>query len=857
MAGKLFELAVRPALPTRFARLSELAHDLYYTWDRDVRRLFYRLDLECWEACGHNPKVFLRRVGQQALDEASRDLIYAQDYTRVLSAYDTYLKDDIPGSASATLPPDSELVAYFCAEYGFHESVPIYSGGLGILAGDYCKEISDQSVPFVAVGLLYREGYFRQRIGSDGNQVAEYPHMRPEDLPVTPVLDAAGQEIHVTVRLAGRPLSIKIWHAKAGHTSLYLLDSDVAENSEHDRHITRQLYGGDNEMRIAQEIVLGIGGVRALRVLDLHPTVWHINEGHAAFQILERCRERVAANMDFDSALSLVAAGTVFTSHTPVAAGHDVFDHQLVVSHFDPFIAELDIDRPRFFELGATPGNPQGFNMTALALRGSRFHNGVSRINGRVAAEMNAHIWPQIPARESPFSYVTNGVHVPTFLGRAWVSLFDMYFGSGWRNKLDDASFWERVVEQIPSHVFQSAHQVLKVEMIMDVRQRLEQAMIRNGRNRAQIARSFRLLDPEDTGVLTIGFARRFATYKRATLLFADYARLARLLNNDQRPVVILFAGKAHPSDVPGQQFVAEIYQHCQRPELEGKVFLLEDYNLAMSRKLLPGVDVWLNTPEYPMEACGTSGMKAAINGVPNLSVLDGWWAESFDGSNGWAIASHETSPDPGARYRAEATELLDALEYQVIPTYYSGGGRCESEAWVSLCKSAMKSVLPRFSATRMVNDYAEHYYAPAARHRRALMADDGAGARALAAWKREVIARWAGVSLRLVSAPAPDATYGDAMGIAVGVQLDGLGVEDVVVECVLGTRNSLGKFTPGSTLTLAAEAGGGGEMIYRGDFYQADSELLKHGPQLYQIRAYPHHPLLAHRFECGLMKWL
>ncbi|UCE77053.1 MAG: alpha-glucan family phosphorylase, partial [Gammaproteobacteria bacterium] len=600
MSGTRFTLEVQPQIPQELARLEELANDLLYSWDRSVRSLFFRLDPPLWESSGHNPKVFLRRVAQQRLQEAAEDRIYVEAYNRVLSTYDTYLQAEQRKNIDRYLDPEADLVAYFCAEFGLHESLPIYSGGLGILAGDHCKAASDLSIPFVAVGMLYRQGYFTQTIDEHGSQVAHYTTTDFDQLPLTAVCGKDGKELRVTVDFPGREVQLKIWQASAGHIRLYLLDSDLPENEDTDRAITYQLYGGDINTRIQQELVLGIGGVRALRLLGLEPTVWHINEGHAAFQILERCRELVASGLDFSSALEQVAAATVFTTHTPVPAGHDIFEHGLASSYFEDYVKQLKLSMQEFLALGSSHANPAGFNQTVLALRGSRFHNGVSRIHGEVASRMEGYVWPQIPDRENPMRHVTNGVHVQTFLAHEWLNLYDMRFGMEWRNELINEEYWERI-EEIPDHSFWSLRQSLKSELLNYVRRRLVLQLRRNRCGEAQIDRITRFLSPHEADILTIGFARRFATYKRATLLFSDPARLERLLNDPQRPVLLIFAGKAHPSDLPGQQLIQVIHDFSRRPEFVGKILLLEGYDLSLGRKLVSGVDVWLNNPEYPM----------------------------------------------------------------------------------------------------------------------------------------------------------------------------------------------------------------------------------------------------------------
>lgn len=852
MTGTCYSLEVQPTIPDRLQRLTELANDLLYSWDRQVRGLFFRLDPDLWQDCGHNPKVFLRRVAQQRLDEAAQDRIFLEYYHRALSVYDTYQQDHIPPAVQENLDPEKDLVAYFCAEFGFHESLPIYSGGLGILAGDHCKAASDLYLPFIAVGLLYRQGYFTQTIDSYGNQVAHYTPTNFADLPIEPARDADGKNLHVTVDVAERPVVLKVWRAKAGHITLYLLDSDLPENHDEDRSITYQLYGGDSNTRIQQEIVLGIGGVRAIRALGLSPNAWHINEGHAAFQILERCRECVAQGLDFESALELVAAGTVFTTHTPVAAGHDIFAHDLIMRYFGGFMKGLGIDESRFTHLGEGADSHVGFNMTALALRGSRFNNGVSRVHGGVASHMETYVWPQIPADENPMRYVTNGIHVPTFLAREWVNLFDMRFGGEWRNELLNQDYWNRI-DEIPNHSFWSLRQSLKSELMQDARRRILLQQNRQNSSAAQIERLTRHLSPDVTDVLIIGFARRFATYKRATLLFSDHERLARLLNDPARPVMLMFAGKAHPNDMPGQHFIQVIHEFSRRPEFEGKILLLEGYDLALARKLVTGVDVWLNTPEYPLEASGTSGQKAGINGVINLSVLDGWWAEAYDGENGWAITPHGPNHDPAFRNREESRELLDILERDVIPLYFKRNGHGYSEGWVEKSKASMRTLLPHFNSQRMVMDYVCGYYGRAVRQSKRLAANGGDPARMLASWKKKIHSVWGKVRIRRIDDTPTAIRAGQSLPIRVAAFIDGLAPEDVAVECLVGTENSNGEFELHQTYAFSATGKNAeGETVFEIDLAPPLS-----GRQLYKLRIYPYHASLSHPLETGCMLWL
>lgn len=850
MNGTRFSLEVQPRLPEKITRLEELANDLFYTWDRSVRALFFGMNSELWEDVGHNPKLFLRRVSQQTLDEAAENRIFMDNYRRALMTYDEYKHQPMRPEVTQ-LDPEKDLVAYFCAEFGLHESVPIYSGGLGILAGDHCKAASDLGIPFVAIGLLYRQGYFRQTIDNMGQQHARYKTTHFDDLPISLEKDAAGNEVRITVQANNHDIHVRVWRAQAGLIRIYLLDTDLEENREQDRPITHRLYGGDKHSRIQQEIVLGIGGIRVLRALNLRPTVWHINEGHSAFQILERCRQLVEGGQDFRHALEQVAAGTVFTTHTPVPAGHDIFDRELINRYLVHYIPRLNIKIEDFMALGESAGNEGAFNMTALALRGSRFHNGVSRIHGEKASQMEAYIWPQIPSDENPISYVTNGVHVPTFMAREWVNLLDVRFPQ-WRNELNNPDFWS-IIDEIPDHRFWSLRQSLKTEMLQGVQKRAIRQLRRNGCSEAQINRQLQHLAPTDTDTLIMGFARRFATYKRAALLFSDPERLSRLLNDPQRPVTLIFAGKAHPNDHPGQHLIKIIHEFSRQPEFEGRVLLVEDYDMALGRKLVTGVDVWLNTPEFPMEASGTSGEKAGINGVLNLSILDGWWGEGFQGDNGWGITPHGPEFDPGYRDQEEAKDLLDIMEKEVIPLYYDTNGRGYSEGWVRMSKASMRTVIPNFNAQRMMMDYIEGFYGPAAKHHAQLFKNNPAGAKDLARWKEKIAAAWSGVSIQRLDKPLAKISTGETMCIQVSAKLNGLDADDVVVECLLGTETNEDRFIVQNQYNLTPDQ----QDPTGNTLFSLDLHPDLAGLQFYKIRMYPVHTLLAHRFETGCMVWL
>lgn len=853
MSETIYELEVRPQLPKTLSGLNELSDNLLYSWDRNARSLFYRLDHELWEQCDHNPKVFLRRVSQQILDAAVKDNIFMEEYSRVMSSFNSYLAKNTHHEIDSYLDADNDLIAYFCAEFGLHESFPIYSGGLGILAGDHCKAISDLGVPFVAIGLLYRQGYFNQEIDSYGNQIATYKTTHFSELPIQRAYNSKGEKIVISVDIGGRKVNLKAWTAQAGHTTMYFLDTNIMSNTEEDRQITFRLYGGDKATRIQQEIVLGIGGVKLIRELGLQPTAWHINEGHAAFQIIERCSEIVNEDMDFPSAFEQVAAGTVYTTHTPVPAGHDIFDEGLMIEYFANWCKKLNLEFEDFMAYGKSPMAQNSFNMTAFALRGSRFHNGVSQIHGGVAANMESYIWPQIPIDENPLTYVTNGVHAPTFLARDWLNLFDMRFRE-WRNKLLDYDYWQ-CIDEIPDHRFWSLRQELKSQMMSATCKRTLKRCKRNNSNETATRRITRNMIEAETDILVLGFARRFATYKRATLLFRDPERLARLLNDPKQPVMLIFAGKAHPKDDPGQDLIRAIHDFANRPEFLGKIILLEGYNMAMARNLVAGVDVWVNTPEYPLEASGTSGQKAAINGGLNLSVLDGWWGEGFNGNNGWGISPHGPDTAPEVRDHEEASDLLDILEHEIIPVFYNRGNKGYSKKWVKLSKESMKTCIPKFNASRMVMDYVKTLYTPATIHYKKLKSNHSEPAKQLASWKAHIKKHWHKVSMQRLDDIGLYINNGESLPIKVNVELNGLSPEDVSVECVVNTSNdseAANLFESPQYFRFEYSGNETGKHIFT-----LNLQDLNSGKNYYKIRMYPYHKLLAHPLETGFMIWL
>jgi glycogen phosphorylase len=851
-------LEVTPVIPPALSRLPELAGNLFFSWHRPTRALFEDLDKELWSQTGGNPRLLLRCVDQRALDRAAEDPVYLGRYSDVLHTFDSYRNAPAPGAGAP-------LIAYFCAEYGFHESFQIYSGGLGILAGDYCKAAGDEKLNFVAVGLLYGQGYFTQSVDNDGMQHAEYREHDPRDLPVEAVRDDSGTWLTVSVRIAGRDVIARLWKAKVGRVAVYLLDTNVPENAPSDRDITHRLYGGDESTRIRQEMILGIGGLRALRKLKLEPAAYHLNEGHAAFLILELLREHLGKNLTLQAALEAVGAQCVFTTHTPVAAGHDAFGHDLIVAHFNDFIRDLGISVDRFLELGRVPAVPGVFNMTRLALNGSRRVNAVSRIHGTVSSQLCGDQWPEIRPEENPVGFVTNGVHVPTFVHQSWAAFFDQNLDPDWREHLSDADFW-RKLESVHDQRYWQASQDVKSRMFSGVRDRLQRFYSRKALSSAQWRHVTRMLDPQNPNTLVIGFARRFATYKRAALLLRDRQRLSRIVNHPERPVVFLFAGKAHPADEPGKHVLREICQVMMMPEFLGRVIFLEDYDMQLARWLVSGVDVWLNNPIAPLEASGTSGMKAAVNGRLNLSVLDGWWAEGWAEDNGWGIPPVNVQ-DPGRRDALEAELILDTIEEEVVPLYYARNEDGYSPEWVRRSKRAMMTVIPQFNMRRVLQDYADGLYHPACRQYRQLAEHDFAGAKQLAEWKQRVRQAWPKVDLRPLTDPPPELPRREPLRVRVAASLSGLHPSDVCVEFVARRQLPEANFEPPAltsfrrrgheglwtaTLTATGEYEPDGAAIFA-----LNAQPPACGQFATEIRIYPCHDLLAHPYELGLMKWL
>jgi glycogen phosphorylase len=699
-----------PPLPPRISRLGELANDLWWSWHAEGRMVFRRLDYPLWRATAHNPVRMLAKMPSAQFEGAAVNPEFLRLYDRAIAALDAARAAHNTWWLTRFPQINSHSIAYFSAEFALHQSLPIYAGGLGVLAGDHCKEASDLGVPLIGVGFMYPQGYFHQKISADGWQEEDYERLSWADAPIESATTADGRPCVTAVPLGERTVLVAVRHVRVGGVKLYLLDTDLEENAPWDRELSARLYGGDRETRIQQEIVLGIGGVRALKALGFDPAVFHLNEGHAAFVVLQRIRDLIEHGSTFEQALDEIRATTVFTTHTPVPAGHDAFPFHLVEKHLAGCWGSLGVNRDRFLALGShdSGAGPQ-FNMTALAMRSASEINAVSRIHGKVTREMWAAMWPGVPESERPVGSITNGVHVPTWIAGELAELFSRHLGSDWLERHDDPELWSAVLA-IPDRELWAVRQSLKRYLFTFVRERARQRWTEEHVGMPRIVGAGTLLDPD---ALTIGFARRFTGYKRPELVFHDAERLARILNAVGRPVQIIFAGKAHPADDVGKHHLQRVYKRALDPVFGGRVAFVDDYDLHVAHFLVQGCDVWLNTPRKPLEASGTSGMKAAVNGVPHLSIGDGWWAEGFNGSNGWLIDGSIAGDDYDAADAADARALYRLLEEEIVPSFYERDETGVPRRWLATVKESIRSVAPRFCARRMVKEYIERMYAP------------------------------------------------------------------------------------------------------------------------------------------------
>ncbi len=843
---------VIPTLPPALEPMREMVFNLWWTWEPSARRLFRHLDPELWTRTNHNPVRMLQLSRQARLIEVSEDDDFLRELKEVHAAFHKYLaRQDTygkKGNGSSLQSP----VAYFSAEFGFHESIPNYSGGLGILSGDHCKSASDLDLNFVAVGLLYRHGYFKQQIDREGTQQAVNLNQNFHHLPIREVR-RENARVLISVRILDREVYAKLWQLNVGRINLFLLDTDVAENTPEDRLITAELYGGDLEMRIRQEMVLGIGGVRALRALGLDPHVFHMNEGHSAFLALERIRTlRAEKNLDFYSALQVVAAANVFTTHTPVPAGNDAFPREMMKRYFSEFARELGVPFDELFSFGQTRVNQNDpFSMTILALRASRHSNGVSKLHGEVSRSLWKDVWHGVPVQEVPITSITNGIHTKTWMAPEFSALYTKYLGD-WEERLTDHDFWRGVMD-IPDAQLWETHQKLKLRLVEFVRERVRLRRTRVGESMEAIRRANQILDPE---ILTIGFARRFATYKRGALLFSDKERLARMLNDTTRPVQFIFAGKSHPRDEGGKALIKEVYKFSRQEGFENRVVFVEDYDTYIARRLVQGVDLWLNNPLRPLEASGTSGMKLPPNGGLNLSVLDGWWCESYNGKNGWAIGAEIEDGAVEFQSEVDASSLYQLLENQIIPLYYAKPDGKLPLAWLQLMRESIRSVTPVFNTHRMVREYTERLYRPAELAQAEFSREDCRAAVELSQWKARIRKDWPQVrvsDVQIGNENRHNIPVGDALQVSARVHLGGVDPKHVRVEAYHGEADNDEVRNPAVTPLYQSDeqSGGNGDYLYHGSVPATESGMYG-----FSVRVVPTHPHLVQAHELRLITW-
>lgn len=849
---------VFPDIPPALEPLMEMANNFWWMWNPDAVELFRRLDRRLWEDVNHNPRKFLGTIPQARLAEAAEDDGYLAHLKRVYAAFKQHMTE--PGWYDKTHGSKGKLLAaYFSAEFGIHESMQVYSGGLGVLAGDHLKSASELGLPLVGVGLLYRNGYFQQYLSSDGWQQESYPELDFYNLPLEVMRYTDGSPVQVRVDLPDNPVFARVWRCMVGRVPLYLLDTNLPDNSPADREITSRLYGGGSEMRIKQELILGIGGVRAMEAINVKPNVWHMNEGHAAFLALERTRVLLEQYPDltFDQARQQVMATSVFTTHTPVPAGIDMFPPEMMVKYFKNYWPSLKLDEEGFLALGREDvhNKKQGFSMAVLAIRLADNYNGVSELHGAVSRRMWHNIWPRVPQHEVPIRHVTNGVHTRTWLSSDISELFERYFGEGWLADPTDATVWQSI-DQVPDEELWRAHERCREKLVAWTRKRLRAQLERRNAPPDELKAADEVLDPE---ALTIGFARRFATYKRGALLLREPERLKKLLDDARYPIQFVFAGKAHPADNEGKELIRSIVQFARQPQYRRKFVFIENYDMAVARQLVQGVDVWLNTPRRPHEASGTSGMKAAANGILNCSILDGWWVEghALDARVGWAIGRGEEIghgyTDANHQDTVESQLLFELLEREVAPLFYERGADNVPRAWIARMKATLRTLGPVFNTNRMVRDYAEKFYTPAMIRGVELARDNLKGAVALARHKARLREVWD--RIRVIGVHTSGNGHykvGERMQVEALLEVPELEPENLAVQLYAGHINSTGEIENPQVLNMTYTR----QMAPGRHLFTGTIECQTSGRQGFAVRILPGFKDMASPFEPGLITW-
>ncbi|HQG46136.1 MAG TPA: alpha-glucan family phosphorylase, partial [bacterium] len=841
MAISIQKYKVVPSLPVELSALRDLAYNLYWTWDHDLRNLFRRLDRDLWESSGHNPVRLLGRIDQALLEARAKDDGYLSHLQRTRAALQNYLSQK--SWFQKNYPQQKNFrIAYFSMEYGLNEGLPLYSGGLGVLSADHLKSASDLGIPLIGVGLLYQKGYFHQYLSKDGWQQENYPENDFYNMPIKLECDAEGKPITITVEILQRTVHVRIWRAQVGRVPLYLLDTNVPENIQEDQDITDVLYGGEEEMRIKQEIVLGIGGIRALEILGLRPDICHMNEGHSAFMALERVRLLMQeSNLSFPEAQEANRNSTIFTSHTPVPAGIDEFDLGLIDRYIGSYYSALQISAEQLYRLGGIglPESNGKFNMAIFAISMSGACNGVSKLHGEVARKMWHYLWPELPENEVPIGHVTNGVHLPTWISEDMAELFHRYLGPRWSSIAAEDSVWDRI-QQIPDEELWRTHERRRERLVAFTRKRLRTQLEKADARPEDIAKADEVLDPQ---ALTIGFARRFASYKRAKLIFQDLERLKAILNNKERPVQFIFAGKAHPRDNIGKGIIRDIVNIIRNQEFRSRIVFIEDYDMEVAASMVRGVDIWLNTPIRPREASGTSGMKASLNGALNVSILDGWWDEAYTKSVGWAIGRGEEFENAEEQDLYEVESLYSLLEQEVVPLFYQRSSNKLPREWIAMMKSSIQVLSPFFNTNRMVRDYFERYYLPAELRWQKLSRNNMELAKELAAWKARVQNQWPKVHVTgVVSEEGDEVSVGGKMRISATIDSDGLKPEELRVEVYYGLLDSDDDIIDGQSVVMQQV-----EQLKKNiSRFEAVIPCEKTGQHGFSVRVMPYHAELA-----------
>ena len=848
------KITVNPQLPKRIEKLSEISNNLWWSWNTEFLRLFKIIDRDLWETCEKNPVKFLKLVSQDRLEQITKNTEFLKEYDKLSKEFEDYMNSKNTWFSNKYPENKNDLIAYFSAEYGLDQTIPIYSGGLGILSGDHLKSASDLGIPLVAVGLLYKNGYFHQKINGYGDQEEEYNNIELSNLPINPVKDSNGEELTIYVKLEKRKVYLKVWQINVGRIKLYLLDSDIDQNNQEDREITLRLYGGDQEMRIKQEIILGMGGTNLLtRALKLNPTIYHMNEGHSAFLILELIKNIIKEKqVSFEVAKDIASSKTVFTTHTPVPAGNDIFPIELVEKYFKEFWPRLGLDREAFLKLGMKPCKEleHGFNMGILALKVAGKKNGVSKLHGAVSRELFGDVWPEIAANESPITYVTNGIHTCSWLAPSLKELYNKYLIPYWQDNIHNDEVWKNI-NNIPNKELWEIHRQRKIKLLDIVKENTTNRLRRSGYNYEEINDITSKLNPD---VLTIGFSRRFATYKRATLIFKDLERITQILNNQDKPVQLIFAGKAHPADKEGKDLIKRIHEISMMPQFKGKIFILENYNIAMSRYLVSGVDVWLNNPRRPMEASGTSGQKASVNGVINFSVLDGWWAEGYNQENGWTIGTNAEYDSYEEQDIADSQSMYNTLETKIIPMYYNRNEDKISETWMKIMKNSIISTGGKYSTARMLVDYTNNLYMPLCNLTKKYYENiDNVAEFNL--WKKSIYTNWKDIKITQknnLNNITMDA--GNNIDVKCEVQLPNVDINNITVECYYGKILDNGIVENVSIIPMKLENKNEEEKIYE---YSTKIELKTGGNYGYTFRVMPKHEMLLDAENLNLVKWI